>query len=65
MAHNPVNWFEIYVQDLDKAKAFYEAMLGSELSPLAGGPDDGLSMLAFPADPQNPGAGCYCRVNCP
>ncbi len=57
MAQNPVNWFEIYVQDLDRAKAFYEVMLQSELSPLGGGPEDQLSMLAFPADPANQGSG--------
>jgi predicted enzyme related to lactoylglutathione lyase len=27
MASNPVGWFEIYVQDMERAKAFYEAML--------------------------------------
>ena len=57
MAQNPVNWFEIYVQDIQGAKAFYEALLQVEFSPLPGGPDDGLAMLAFPADLANPGAG--------
>jgi predicted enzyme related to lactoylglutathione lyase len=57
MVQNPVNWFEIYVQDLDRAKAFYEAMLQTELAPLPAGPEGQLSMLAFPADPANQGAG--------
>jgi predicted enzyme related to lactoylglutathione lyase len=26
MNHNPVGWFEIYVQDMDRAKRFYEAV---------------------------------------
>src|SRR5947208_695351 len=26
MAQNPVRWFEIYVQDLDRAKRFYESV---------------------------------------
>ena len=26
MSANPVGWFEIYVQDINRAKAFYEAV---------------------------------------
>lgn len=26
MANNPVIWFEIYVEDMDRAKKFYEAL---------------------------------------
>ena len=32
MADNPVNWFEIPVSDIDRAKSFYEAILGIELA---------------------------------
>lgn len=28
---NPVNWFEIPAADIDRAKTFYEALLGQEL----------------------------------
>lgn len=28
---NPVNWFEIYVQDLPRARKFYEKVLGVEM----------------------------------
>lgn len=56
MNRNPVNWFEIYVQDMDRAKAFYEAVLQVELQALTP-PDGELSMLAFPANPDSPGAG--------
>lgn len=28
---NPVGWFEIYVNDMDKMKTFYETVLGYEL----------------------------------
>ena len=60
MANNPVNWFEIYVQDMDRAKAFYEGVLQIKLSPLDG-PD--LQMLSFPQDFANHGASgalvCY------
>ncbi len=31
MNHNPVGWFEIPVTDMDRAKKFYEALLGIEL----------------------------------
>ncbi len=55
MSNNPVNWFEIYVQDIDKAKAFYEQVLQVELQSLAP-PDGELSMFAFPGSPENPGA---------
>ena len=28
MNSNPVGWFEIYVQDMNRAKAFYESVFG-------------------------------------
>ncbi|MGD9759288.1 MAG: VOC family protein, partial [Comamonas sp.] len=31
MAMNPVGWFEIYVQDMSRARSFYEAVLGCQL----------------------------------
>jgi hypothetical protein len=34
MASNPVGWFEIYVQDMARAKKFYEAMLQTKLEKL-------------------------------
>jgi hypothetical protein len=44
MTPNPVRWFEIYVQDMERAKAFYEAVLGTRLERLGGD----LEMWAFP-----------------
>lgn len=55
MNRNPVNWFEIYVQDIEKAKTFYEAVLAVELQSLSP-PDGELSMFAFPGNPDDPGA---------
>ncbi len=52
---NPVNWFEIYVQDMNKAQTFYEQVLDCKLEPITP-PDNELSMLAFAGDPDNPGA---------
>ena len=51
--HNPVGWFEIYVQDLARAKAFYEATLGVQLSKLE---SPGMEMLAFPMQNEATGA---------
>lgn len=54
MVRNPVGWFEIYVQDMPRAKAFYESVLGVTLEALSM-PD--LEMLMFPADMSAPGTG--------
>lgn len=56
MAKNPIGWFEIYTDDLDRAKAFYQSMLGIELSPLGDPSDASIKMLAFPADMSSYGA---------
>lgn len=53
MAHNPVGWFEIHVQDMARARAFYEAMLDIRLEWL---PGTGLEMWAFPIQPETAGA---------
>ena len=34
MKRNPVGWFEIYVKDMPRAKAFYEAVLAVKLEKL-------------------------------
>jgi uncharacterized protein len=34
MKPNPVGWFEIYVQDMNRAKAFYEAVFETQLTKL-------------------------------
>lgn len=49
MKTNPVGWFEIYVQDMNRAKAFYETVFALTLSELNNG-DDSMKMLAFPGD---------------
>lgn len=46
MERNPVNWFEIYVQDMARARAFYEAVFGYRLMEL--GPVGTETMLGFP-----------------
>jgi len=54
MERNPVNWFEIYVQDMPRARAFYEAVLGVKLERL---PMPDIEMWTFPMKPDQPGAG--------
>ena len=47
--NNPVGWFEIYVKDMDRAKAFYEKVIGVELSKLENpGLEPGMELWAFP-----------------
>jgi len=50
---NPVNWFEIPVTDLEKAKQFYEHVLGMALSLNEMGP---MRMAWFPMAEGAPGA---------
>src|SRR5690606_10581573 len=53
MNANPVNWFEIYVQDMERAKKFYETTLATKLDRLDTGD---LEMWAFPMSMEEPGA---------
>jgi predicted enzyme related to lactoylglutathione lyase len=50
---NPVGWFEIYVNDMDRARAFYESVFKVQLSKLESGD---LLMWAFPMSTDNYGA---------
>jgi predicted enzyme related to lactoylglutathione lyase len=45
MMNNPVGWFEIYVDDITRAKRFYESVFGIELSRLE---NPEIEMWAFP-----------------
>jgi hypothetical protein len=53
---NAVGWFDIYVNDLDRAVAFYEAVFDSKLEPI-GDPTGENQMMSFPADMSAYGAG--------
>ena len=50
---NPVNWFEIPVTDIARAKSFYENVLGVELTDSEMGPN---RMAWFPMEMGAPGA---------
>ena len=52
MQTNPVNWFEIYVQDMARARKFYESVLGVALQPM----DIDIDMCGFPGDPDGQGS---------
>lgn len=54
MRDNPVCWFEIYVQDMARAKAFYEGVLEVKLEKL-GSPE--IEMWAFGMDAGKVGVG--------
>ncbi|MBT2971603.1 MAG: lactoylglutathione lyase [gamma proteobacterium symbiont of Ctena orbiculata] len=53
---NPVGWFEIYVDKMDRARKFYEAVLGVNLEKLVDPTDAGVDMFSFPSDIQDYGA---------
>lgn len=54
MQSNPVVWFEIYVQDMQRAKAFYEGVLNLNLEKMPSPtPELDMEMWAFPSDKAN------------
>jgi len=56
MAANPVAWFEIYVQDMNRAVQFYETVLQVKLTQLDA-PLSELQMWTFPSNMEGYGAG--------
>lgn len=61
---NPVNWFEIPVTDMARARTFYESVFECQLSEL---PNAMVKMLAFPMEQGAPGAtGALIQIeHCP
>lgn len=53
MAKNPVGWFEIYVDDMERAKKFYQDVLKVEFQSLES-PD--IEMWAFPMEREGIGS---------
>ncbi len=61
MERNPVGWFEIYVQDMERAKEFYRAVLDVELSRIE---SNGLELWCFPMEQGKPGcAGALVKMD--
>jgi predicted enzyme related to lactoylglutathione lyase len=56
MDRNPVAWFEIYVRDMARAKAFYEAVLHIRLQTLPAAAADVDEIWAFPMEQGGAGA---------
>jgi predicted enzyme related to lactoylglutathione lyase len=63
MKPNPVAWFEIYVQDMERAKTFYEAVFQETLAPLPAPPapeeaphEGEMEMWSFPMAEEGYGA---------
>ena len=57
-------WFEIYVQDMKRAKAFYEAVFSMQLEKLEG-PDSSVEIWSFPGpmDEGNGSSGALVEMN--
>lgn len=53
---NAIGWFDIFVDDLPRAAAFYETVLGTTLAPM-GDPTGETQMMSFAADMSAYGAG--------
>lgn len=55
---NPVGWFEIYVDDMDRARKFYEKVLDIQLSdlPMPIADISEMKMVAFPMEMDAAGA---------
>ena len=55
---NPIAWFEIYVDDMPRAKQFYETVFATELEQLEDPTDSEspMEMLAFPSNMEEYGA---------
>src|SRR5215212_3287070 len=51
---NAINWFEIPVKDFNRAKAFYETLLGEKIQEM---PHPSFKYGMLPADMQNGGVG--------
>ena len=53
---NAVGWFDIYFADMERAKAFYEAVFATSLKNISTG-DESVEMWAFDPEMTNYGAG--------
>ncbi len=57
MRGNPVGWFEIYVDDMERAKAFYQKVFEIKFELISDPTNEGLVMNTFPSDMEQYGAG--------
>ena len=57
MKQNAIGWFDIYVNDMERAVAFYQTVLKQELENMRGPTGSNVIMKSFPTDMENYGAG--------
>lgn len=55
MKGNPISWFEIYVEDMERATKFYETVFQVTLEKL-NSPFEGIELWGFPGDMNSYGA---------
>ena len=61
--NNPVVWFEIYVNDINRAAEFYEKVLQVTLEDMSDPTNSSVKMKGFPSDMENYGvAGCLVKM---
>lgn len=62
---NPFTWVEIYVEDMDRARKFYETVLNIEMIPMQTPGDFGdLEMVSFPGAMELPNiSGALCKTS--
>ena len=53
MKQNAVGWFDIYVNDMDRAVNFYQTVFNQELENLGDPTDSSVIMKAFPTEMAN------------
>jgi uncharacterized protein len=56
MNKNVFSWVEIYVEDMERARRFYESVLGIKLNEMAMPAGSGATMYTFPWQNDAPGA---------
>lgn len=54
---NPVGWFEIYTEDIERAATFYKTVLGSEFEDMTDPTDSGMQMKSFASNTEAYGTG--------
>lgn len=57
MNTNVICWFEIYVDDMDRAKKFYQAVIGTEFQDAPAMEGSGDFLMSFFSSPENQGVG--------
>ena len=57
MRQNAIGWFDIYVNDMDRAVTFYQSVLKLELEEMGDPTDSKVIMKSFPTDMTTYGAG--------